>query len=280
MLALSSDAEFKREIAHLEETTIYRTLFPYQQKGTISLIKMLQKFNGAVLADAVGLGKTWTALAVMKYFEIKGYTVVLFCPKKLRNNWEQYQSHRGSRFEKDEIEYFVRNHTDLQDERLTSGYPDFPLIKLQRKQKLLIVIDESHNLRNDKSSRYKFLVDNVLIPEKTRRDVKVLHLSATPINNKLVDIRNQFKLITKGLDDGFKESDLDIASLENIFRTAQKDFNEWSESDNRKISDFIAKLPQKFFALTDSLIVARTRKLIEGEFGEMNFPKKELPQNE
>lgn len=280
LLALSSDAEFKREIAHLEETTIYRTLFPYQQKGTISLIKMLQKFNGAVLADAVGLGKTWTALAVMKYFEIKGYTVVLFCPKKLRNNWEQYQSHRGSRFEKDEIEYFVRNHTDLQDERLTSGYPDFPLIKLQRKQKLLIVIDESHNLRNDKSSRYKFLVDNVLIPEKTRRDVKVLHLSATPINNKLVDIRNQFKLITKGLDDGFKESDLDIASLENIFRTAQKDFNEWSESDNRKISDFIAKLPQKFFALTDSLIVARTRKLIEGEFGEMNFPKKELPQNE
>ena len=158
--------------------------------------------------------------------------------------------------------------------------PDFPLIKLQRKQKLLIVIDESHNLRNDKSSRYKFLVDNVLIPEKTRRDVKVLHLSATPINNKLVDIRNQFKLITKGLDDGFKESDLDIASLENIFRTAQKDFDEWSESDNRKISDFIAKLPQKFFALTDSLIVARTRKLIEGEFGEMNFPKKELPQNE
>lgn len=97
------------------------------------------------------------------------YTVVLFCPKKLRNNWEQYQSHRGSRFERDEIEYFVRNHTDLQDERLTTGYPDFPLIKIQRKQKLLIVIDESHNLRNDKSSRYKFLVDNVLLPERIKR---------------------------------------------------------------------------------------------------------------
>jgi superfamily II DNA or RNA helicase len=280
LLSLSTDAEFKREIIHLEGTTIYQTLFPYQQKGAISLIKMLQKFNGAILADAVGLGKTWTALAVMKYFEIKGYSVVLFCPKKLRNNWEQYQSHRGSRFEKDEIEYYVRNHTDLQDERLTSNYPDFPLSKMQRKQKLLIVIDESHNLRNDKSSRYQFLVDKVLLPERTSRDVKVLHLSATPINNKLLDIRNQFKLITKGLDNGFKDTDLEIASLENIFRTAQKDFNEWSDLDDRKISDFISKLPQKFFTLTDSLIVARTRKLIEGEFGEMNFPKKEEPKNE
>ncbi len=215
----------------------------------------------------------------MKYFETKGYTVVLICPKKLRNNWEQYQSHRGSRFEKDEIEYFVRNHTDLQDERLTSGYPDFPLVKIQRKQKLLIVIDESHNLRNDKSSRYKFLVDHVLMPEKIKRDVKVLHLSATPINNKLMDIRNQFKLMTKGKDDGFKETELEIESLESIFRNAQKDFGEWTSLDNRKIADFINKLPLKFEKLTDALIVARTRKLIESEFGEMNFPKKGLPIN-
>jgi len=280
LLELSGDAEFKREIAHLEETIIYKTLFSYQQKGAISLIKMLQKYNGAILADAVGLGKTWTALAVMKYFEIKGYTVVLFCPKKLRNNWEQYQSLNGSRFEKDEIEYYVRNHTDFQDERLTNNYPDFPLSKLQRKQKLLLVIDESHNLRNDKSSRYKFFVENILLPQKTNRDVKVLHLSATPINNKLMDIRNQFKLMTKGQDNGFKGTDLQIDSLENIFKTAQKDFNEWSDLDDRKIADFISKLPQKFEKLTDALIVARTRKLIEGEFGEMNFPKKDDPINE
>jgi ERCC4-related helicase len=279
LLSLSSDVEFKREIAHLEETILYKTLFPYQQKGAISLIKMLQKFNGAILADAVGLGKTWTALAVMKYFEIKGYTVVLFCPKKLRNNWEQYQSHNGSRFEKDEIEYYIRNHTDLQDERLNT-YTDFSLTRMQRKQKLLIVIDESHNLRNDKSSRYKFLVDNVLLPKKTNRDIKVLHLSATPINNQLTDIRNQFKLIVRGDNDGFKKSALEIDSLENIFRTAQRDFNEWASKDSKKISDFISKLPQKFFSLTDSLIVARTRKLIESEFGEMKFPKKEKPINE
>lgn len=280
LLSMTSDAQFKREIAHLEQTEIFKTLFPYQQKGALSLIKMLQKYNGAILADAVGLGKTWTALAVMKYFENSGYTVFMFCPKKLRHNWEQYQSGKGSRFERDEIEYYVRNHTDLQDERLTTNYPDFPLSKIQRKQKILIVIDESHNLRNDKSSRYKFLVDHVLMPERTSREVKVLHLSATPINNKLIDIRNQFKLMTKGTDDGFEKSDLEVGSLESIFRTAQKDFNDWSELHDKKISDFISKLPQKFFDLTDALIVARTRKLIEGEFGAMNFPKKDDPVNE
>jgi superfamily II DNA or RNA helicase len=279
LLALSGDTEFKREIAHLEETVIYKTLFSYQQKGTISLIKMLQKFNGAILADAVGLGKTWTALATMKYFELKGYQVLLLCPKKLKNNWEQYKIGSQSRFEKDEINYCIRHHTDLQEGRFDS-YPDKKLRYFQTRQKLLIVIDESHNLRNDKSSRYKFFVDHILLPEKINREVKVLHLSATPINNKLMDIRNQFKLMTKGLDNGFKETDLEIDSLENIFRTAQKDFGEWTEQPDRKIADFINKLPAKFEKLTDALIVARTRKMIEGEFGEMNFPEKEKPVNE
>lgn len=263
LLSLSGDAEFKREISHLEETIIYRTLYPFQQKGSISLIKMLQILNGAILADAVGLGKTWTALAVMKYFKLKGYTVLLLCPKKLRHNWEQYRIGRQSRFEKDEIDYYVRFHTDLQNERFDS-YSDKKFRYFQTRIKLLIVIDESHNLRNDKSSRYKYLVDNLLLPEKKNRDVKVLHLSATPINNKLIDIRNQFKLISRGLDDGFKDS-LDIESLESIFRNAQKDFGDWSDKPDRKIADFINKLPPKFEKLTDSLIVARTRKLIEAD---------------
>ncbi|OAV72941.1 Hef nuclease [Bacteroidales bacterium Barb6] len=280
LLLLYLDVDFNKEIKHLSETIIYKTLFSYQQKGVISLIKMLQKFNGAILADAVGLGKTWTALAVMKYFQSKGYTIVLLCPKKLENNWRQYQSGNNSKFEKDEIEYIVRYHTDLQDERLTTSYTDFPLSKIQRKQKILLVIDESHNLRNDKSSRYNFLVENILQSKRTSRDVKVLQLSATPINNKLLDIRNQFKLLVKGSDNGFKDTELGISSLENIFRTAQKDYTEWTKKPDRKISDFIGKLQENFFKLTDSLIVARTRKLIEGEFGEMNFPKKEKPINE
>jgi ERCC4-related helicase len=281
LLALSDDAEFNREIKHLKETLLYQTLYRYQENGVISLIKMLQKFNGAVLADAVGLGKTWTALAVMKYFQSKGYTVLLFCPKKLENNWLQYNVGGGSKFDKDEIEFWVRYHSDLQDDRLDSNhYPDCPLTKIQRRQKLLVVIDESHNLRNDKSSRYKYLVDNILQPDKSSRDVKVLQLSATPINNRLLDIRNQFKLITKGQDDGFAETSLDINSLESVFRQAQRDFADWCKKPNRKIHDFIAKLPEPFFKLTDALIVARTRKLITtNESESMKFPQKEKPEN-
>ncbi|GHV72405.1 hypothetical protein FACS1894201_01380 [Bacteroidia bacterium] len=217
-LDFSNSEEFKKEMKHLSETVIYQTLYSYQQKGVISLIKMLQNYNGAILADAVGLGKTWTALAVMKYFQSKGYTVVLLCPKKLENNWLQYKTGRDSKFEKDDIDYLVRYHSDLQDERLdVAHYSDFPLSKIQRKNKLLLVIDESHNLRNDKSSRYEYLINNLLQPEKEHKDIKVLQLSATPINNKLLDIRNQFKLLVKGQDDGFNDSEkLEIKSLETL----------------------------------------------------------------
>lgn len=215
----------------------------------------------------------------MKYFELKGFTVLLLCPKKLSSNWEQYKIGQQSRFEQDELDFYIRYHTDLQEDRF-DRYADKTLRYFQTRPKLLIVIDESHNLRNDKSSRYNFLVEHLLLPQNTSREVKVLQLSATPINNKLMDIRNQFKLMTKGHDNGFQDTDLEIDSLENIFRIAQKEFSKWVALDNRKIADFIATLPPQFEKLTDALIVARTRQLIEGEFGEMNFPKKEAPINE
>lgn len=268
------DPDFQREIKYVKDTLLFQTLFPYQQKAVISLIKMLQNRNGAILADAVGLGKTWTALAVMKYFEIRGYKVVVFCPKKLAQNWQQYLYGNKSKFEKDRLDYWVRFHTDLQDNRLDAY--ERKLNALQKNPKVLIVIDESHNLRNDKSSRYKFLVDNIL---NQNTDVKVLQLSATPINNRLIDVRNQFKLMVKGQDSGFANSDLNIKSLERLFAKAQKDFKEWQEKENRKIKDFISMLDNKFFALTDSLIVARSRPIIQKEFGELKFPKKEKPIN-
>ncbi len=278
ILSLSLDPEFRKEISHLEDTVIYKILYSFQKTGVISLIKMLQRNDGAILADAVGLGKTWTALAVMKYFEIKGYRIILFCPKKLDANWRQYLEGHRSKFERDRLKYTIRYHTDLQDDRLESYQDGYKINAFfQGNPKLLVVIDESHNLRNDKSSRYKSLVENIL---RKNKEVKVLQLSATPINNKLIDVRNQFKLIVKGHDSGFKETALDIGSLESIFRTAQKDFKSWQEKENRKISDFIQTLPQKFFSLTDALIVARTRKLIESEFGGMSFPEKEDPENE
>ncbi len=276
ILSLELDPNFKNEIGHLEETEIWRALFSFQRKGVLSLIKMLQRHNGAILADAVGLGKTWQALAVIKFFELKGYKIVLLCPKKLSQNWKQYLYGNKSRFEKDRMQYWVRYHTDLQEGRLDK-YEDPPLYGLQNNPKLLLVMDESHNLRNDKSGRYQFLVDHIL---KKNRDVKVLLLSATPINNHLTDIRNQFKLMTKGTDDGFKENEtLELKSLESIFRQAQADFKIWSEQPERNISEFIHNLPKKFFDLTDSLIVARTRDLITKEFGELSFPKKDKPEN-
>jgi len=284
-LTYAKDTELKNDIAHLEATTLYQTLYSYQQKGVMSLIKMLQNHNGAILADAVGLGKTWTALAVMKYFDLKGYKVLLFCPKKLRHNWEQYQSGHGSRFENDELVYFVRNHTDLQDERLDTnpeyaGLNAFTLKRIREARKLLIVIDESHNLRNDKSLRYKYLIENILFSGRKNRDIKVLQLSATPINNGLIDVRNQFKLMVRGQDDGFNDTCFGIHSLMVAFQSAQKKFTEWIKKPDRKIADFIGALDHSFFQLADALIVSRTRKLIENEFGAMRFPQKEKPVNE
>ncbi len=122
------------------------------------------------------------------------------------------------------------------------------------------------------------MVDDLLMPLNNARDVKVLLLSATPINNTLIDVRNQFKLIVKGQEDGFKETDLEINSLESIFRTAQADFNEWSKREKRTIAEFIKKLDRRFEKLTDALIVARTRKLIKLDKHKLDFPEKEKPE--
>lgn len=278
VLAASADPEFRREVAHLEETRIYNALYPFQKRGVLSLIRMLQNYGGAILADAVGLGKTWTALAVMKYFEMKGYTVLLLCPKKLANNWAQYQPGRQSRFEKDEIEFYIRFHTDLQEGRF-DRYTDKSLRYFATRPKLLIVIDESHNLRNDKSGRYQFLVKELLTPEDKSRDVKVLQLSATPINTSLLDLRNQFKLLARGQNDGFRDTALEIENLESLFRMAQEVYARWSEKTERTVADLIAQLPRRFEKLTDALVLARTREMIKDDCPELGFPEKQKPEN-
>jgi len=285
-LDLEGTLEDKKEMTLLQDSTIYRTLFEYQKKGVVSLIKMLNRWNGAILADAVGLGKTFSALAVMKYYQNNGYQVLMLCPKKLEQNWKQYRRRKGSRFDRDEFDYIVRFHTDLQDDRM-EGDNEVKLSWLKKQQKLLVVIDESHNLRNDKSSRYQMLMDQLLAAAASDRErqVKVLLLSATPINNGLTDIRNQFKLIAKGEDgyfnkDEFKD-DFQIASLEQMFRDANARFTDWCGKKDRTIGDFIVSLPPHFFDLTDKLIVARTRNMIEKTLGEdLGFPKKAKPMNE
>ncbi len=213
---------FIENIKHLKESVIYNKLYKFQEKGVLSLIRMIQQNNGAILADAVGLGKTWQALAVLKYFELQGYETLVLAPKKLNQNWSRYRLTENSLFKKDKLRYFVRNHTDLQinpDEthRLNNPnkYSDFPLSTFQQNSKIFIVIDESHNLRNDKSNRYNYLIDFILTQNK---DVKVLLLSATPINNYITDIRNQFKLLVRGNDKGFADTKFEINSLQSLFK--------------------------------------------------------------
>lgn len=269
-----NDPEFNRQIGRLENSVVYNSLYDFQKKGVLSLIRMLQKYNGAILADAVGLGKTWSALAVMKFFQLQGREVLLLCPKKLENNWKRYRKHQESKFEKDQFDFFVRFHTDMSEERLEKYHDRADKFFTNDKPKL-IVIDESHNLRNDKSNRYKFLMEFVLQPNE---DIKILLLSATPINNSLNDIRNQFKLMVQGNVHGYEES-LGVRNIDYSFRSAQKAFNEWRNEAEPKISEFIKKLPANFFTLTDTLTVARTRKMIEGQETALVFPKKEKPIN-
>lgn len=274
LLTDQDNPDFNRQVGRLENTVIYQSLYDFQQKGTLSLIKMLQHYNGAILADAVGLGKTWSALAVMKFFQLQGREIILICPKKLQHNWHHYLKHQNSKFEKDQFEFFIRFHTDMQTERMTKYKDRSDKVFINDKPKL-IVIDESHNLRNDKSKRYKFLVDKLLKPNA---DIKVLMLSATPINNSLNDIRNQFKLMVQGDSHGFNES-LNIKNIDYTFRHAQAAFNEWQTLDTPKISEFIKKLPSDFFKLTDTLTVARTRTMIEGQQDGLDFPIKAKPEN-
>jgi len=288
---IDKNSIFIENIEHLKETIVYNKLYKFQEKGVLSLIRMLQLHNGAILADAVGLGKTWQALSVLKYFELQGYETLVLAPKKLNHNWSRYRLTEDNLFKKDKLRYFVRNHTDLQinmdgSHRLNNPnkYSDFPLSTFQRNAKILIVIDESHNLRNDKSNRYNYLVEYILTQNK---DVKVLLLSATPINNYITDIRNQFKLLVRGDDSGFADTKFEISNLQDLFKIAQEKINIWKDLPNRNIGQLTSQLPQDFFELTDDLIVARTRKLIEdqqvknenGEIVKFDFPKKEAPVN-
>ena len=279
---LDGGIEHQKDMSLLQTSVIWKTLFNYQQKGVISLIKMLRKYNGAILADAVGLGKTFSALAVIKYFQTQGYLTVLLCPKKLEENWTQYLKRHGSRFEKDEFDYVVRFHTDLQNNRLETAYQDARLSYMQNNKKVLFVIDESHNLRNEKSGRYQDLLTTLIQnqPNVEGRDVKVLMLSATPINTGLNDVKGQFNLIGHGEDDAFNNEEFGIDSLKNLFADSQRKYTQWCENPDRTIGSFISMLPPKFFNLTDKLIVARTRKLIEKTLGEdLGFPDKAAPIN-
>ncbi|WP_319524061.1 helicase-related protein [uncultured Desulfosarcina sp.] len=275
LMDFHEDPAINRNLGRLEHSEIWKCLYAFQRQGVLSLIKMMQTYGGAILADAVGLGKTWSALAVMKYYQSQGYDIVLLCPKRLDHNWRQYLQHHDSRFEKDNLDYIIRYHTDLQGDRLESHQDRLGMAFFQSDRPKLLVIDESHNLRNSRSGRYKFLVEQLLRPND---EVKVLLLSATPINNTLIDVRNQFKLLVKDSHDGFYDT-LGINNIDALFRRANQAFFQWARDDDRNLATFILMLPRDFFRLTDALVVARTRRLVAGYTEKLDFPQKEKPQN-
>ena len=272
-----NNPDLARSIDRLKSSEIYNALYEFQQKGAESLIRKLEQFKGAILADAVGLGKTWTALAVMKFYQNRDYDIVLFCPKKLHYNWLKYKVRHNSRFEADRLNFAIRFHTDLDENLMQKPHyiedrQDYNFVNNTPK---LIVIDESHNLRNDKSKRFQYLLEEII---KKNKEVKILLLSATPINNSFKDIRNQIKLLTKDNNAAFKES-LDIENLYYLFNKTTNHFNRWQEKKNAPITELTRSFDPYFYKLTDSLIVARTRKMIVGQQHNLSFPIKAKPLN-
>lgn len=262
----------------LPDTRIWRALFSFQKDGAKAAINKILACNGCILADSVGLGKTYTALAVIKYFELKNERVLVLCPKKLRRNWTVYRSNSTlNPFLDDRFAFHVFSHTDLSRE---SGEVDgHELSSINWGNYDLIVIDESHNFRNNalaaqrpgdkkpRRTRYQRLMEDI-ITSGVR--TKVLLLSATPVNNQLADLRNQISFIAGGdvarddkADAAFKES-LGIATVRDTTRKAQTHFTNWAKRKpgERKTRDLLHALGGDFFKLLDGLSIARSRRQI------------------
>ncbi|WP_246577878.1 SNF2-related protein [Clostridium psychrophilum] len=266
-----------------KDTLIWNKLYKFQKDGVIGAIDKLEKYNGCILADSVGLGKTFSALAVIKYYELRNDRVLVLAPKKLRENWSIYtQNDKRNILLNDRFNYDVLNHTDLSRYDGYSGEINLETVNWSNYD--LIVIDESHNFRNnnsrkDKVTRYSRLLNDVV---KAGVKTKILMLSATPVNNRMNDLKNQIYFITEGNDKSF--DDEGIASVEITLRKAQMVFNKWSEhpDEERTVDLFIEMMNMDYFKLLDLVTIARSRKHIEkyyniAEIGK--FPIRRTPIN-
>jgi SNF2 family DNA or RNA helicase len=276
------------------DSDIWKALFDFQKDGAKGAIHKINSHNGCILADSVGLGKTYTALAVIKYYELRNLRVLVLCPKKLRDNWTVYLAQNNSElnpFLKDRFAYTVLSHTDLSRE--TGKVDGVDLAALNWGNYDLIVIDESHNFRNNvkgkrdddgniiRKSRYERLMEDII---QSGVKTKVMLLSATPVNNDLKDLRNQIYFVTEGRDATFSQS-LGIHSIKDTLSVAQKTFMEWAkragEKDSKELMD---RLPAGFFTLLDELTIARSRKHIQRYYRASlaaigQFPKRAKPRS-
>lgn len=248
------------------DSEVWKAPYNFQRDAAVGVINKLETYNGCILADSVGLGKTFTALAVIKYYELRNKSVLVLAPKKLVENWTTYNANLTTNvFAKDRLSYDVLAHTDLSRIRGMSGA--LPLDRVNWGNYDLVVIDESHNFRNavtsgEGESRYERLMRQVV---RAGVKTKVLMLSATPVNNRFGDLRNQLALAYEGESEQLSDKLHLTSSIEQVFRAAQAAFNEWSDLDaeERTADAILAKLDFDFFELLDAVTIARSRKHIQ-----------------
>ena len=266
-----SEDVLPNEATGFKQSEIWSMHYDFQRDAVLAIINKLEKYNGCILADSVGLGKTFTALAVIKYYENRNKSVLVLCPKKLAANWNTYRdNYVNNPIAVDRLNYDVLFHTDLSRNGGTSNGLD--LDRLNWGNYDLIVIDESHNFRNgeggagthksDGENRYQVLMRKVI---RAGVKTKVLMLSATPVNNRFYDLRNQLALAYEGDADVMDQRLNTTKSIDEIFRQAQRAFNAWSElkPEQRTTDALLRTLDFDFFEVLDSVTIARSRKHIE-----------------
>lgn len=267
----------------IRNTAVWKKLFKFQRDGAIGAIDKLERFGGCIIADSVGLGKTFEALAIIKYYELRNDRVLVLVPKRLRDNWTLYKANDKRNFlAADRFHYDVLNHTDLSRDGGLSG--DIDLSHVNWGNYDLVVIDESHNFRNKSSHRERETRYDRLMRRIIKEGVKtrVLMLSATPVNNRLADLKNQIAFVTEGDDTALYEQG--ISSIEATVRQAQLQFNRWLafEEVERKPPVLLDMLGFDYFKLLDLLTIARSRKHIEKYYGTIEtgrFPERLKPIN-
>jgi superfamily II DNA or RNA helicase len=267
----------------IRNTTVWKKLYKFQRDGVVGAIDKLERLGGCIIADSVGLGKTFEALAIIKYYELRNDRVLVLVPKRLRDNWTLYKANDRRNFlASDRFNYDVLNHTDLSRDGGTSG--DIDLAHVNWGNYDLVVIDESHNFRNKAThntheTRYDRLMRRII---KEGVKTRVLMLSATPVNNRLADLKNQIAFVTEADDMALAEHG--IPSIETTVRQAQLQFNRWLalEDAERRPSHLLEMLGFDYFKLLDLLTIARSRKHIEKYYGTSEtgrFPERLKPIN-
>ncbi|MCH3949362.1 MAG: SNF2-related protein [Acidaminococcus sp.] len=283
-----SEDVLPNEATGFKDSIIWNKLYNFQKDAALGIINKLEQYNGCILADSVGLGKTFTALAVIKYYEGRNKNVLVLCPKKLSENWMTYRGNLvNNSLAGDRFRYDVLYHTDLSRNRGKTVI-GLPIDRINWGNYDLVVIDESHNFRNgngtnthggEKENRYMRLMNRVIKPGvKT----KVLMLSATPVNNRFFDLRNQLALAYEGDAASFNEKLNTKSDIDTIFRQAQKVYNAWAKlpEEERTTQNLLSQLDYDFFEVLDSVTIARSRKHIQKYYDTTDigtFPKRNKP---